>query len=463
MERPTLLIIDDDPSLSKTLADILRAKGYKTLTTKDGEHGLVTLLEQSVDLVLLDLGLPGVSGLEVLGMIQDHFPQVCVIVLTGQATIDSAIEATNNGAFSYLLKPYEIDKLINHIRRGLEMQQARKEISRYQVELERKNAELKLLYEISLVINRTLDLKELLPAILQTLTETEIFPFKIKGAIFLVEGDVLRLAASFNDSGPMLTPCDGIAVGECLCGLCASTGEPVVVGNVIEDGRPLRCNPEMTPCGRIVIPLKAIDTVVGIFSIYGPPAAEVSAQQLDLLTSMGSQIGIAISNARRYEEAKHSSLHDPLTGLANRRLLQIQMGRCFGAANRYRQKLSVIMIDIDHFKSYNDTRGHLEGDRLLSTLAGVVVKALRNADQIFRYGGEEFLCILPETGLPHAGEVAERIRRVVQVETDVTISLGVASFTADMPNIEALVRKADKALYLAKKRGRNRVEGLVED
>lgn len=457
------MLIDDDPNLSKTLADILRGKGYQTLTTKDGENGLVTLLEQPVDLVLLDLGLPGIPGLEVLSMIKDHFPLISVIVLTGQATIASAVEATNHGAFSYLLKPYEIDKLINHISLALEMQQAREEIAQYQVKLERMNTELKLLYEISLVINRTLDLEKLLPAILQTLAGAGIFPFKIKGAISLVEGETLRLAASLNGFEPLLKPCAEVAPEECFCGLCASTGEPIILKNFIADGRPLRCNPEMIPAGLVIIPLKAIDTVVGILSLYVPADAEVSTPLLDLLSSVASQTGIAISNARRYEEVKHSSLHDPLTGLANRRLLQLQLESCFGAANRYRQKLSVIMIDIDHFKSYNDTRGHLKGDRLLTKLAGILMKVLRKADHVFRYGGEEFLCLLPETALARAGGVAERMRMAVQAETEVTISLGVASFSADMPDMEALLRKADAALYQAKKKGRNRVEGLVED
>jgi two-component system cell cycle response regulator len=458
MELPRILIIDDDPNLRKTLSDILRIKGYEALTAETGEKGLAVLLENRVNLVLLDLGLPGIPGLEVLDRIKADSPLTGVIVLTGQATIDSAVEATNRGAFSYLVKPYEIDQLINHIRRAIEKQLAEEEIIRHHIELKRMNAELKALNEVSLVISRTIDLEKLLPEILQTLAGTGIFPFEIKGAIFLAEGGGFRLASFLSLSETMLKPCSDISMGECLCGSCASTGEVVFLRNFIEDERHPRCDPEMAPYGRLIIPLKAIDKVVGILSLYVQPDVEVSDQVLRLLSSLANQIGIAISNARLYEETKTFSLHDPLTGLANRRFLEIQLEKSFEAARRYQGKLSVIMLDIDHFKNYNDTRGHLGGDRLLARLAELLVKELRDADYVFRYGGEEFLCMLPETDLVMACEVAERVRMMVQAETDVTISLGVATYTDDMPDKETLVSKADEALYRAKENGRNRVE-----
>lgn len=140
MERPRILIIDDEPNLRKTLTDILRIKGYETLTAVDGEQGLALLLEHRVHVVLLDLGLPGIPGLEVLARIKAHSPLTEVIVMTGQATIDSAVAASNQGAFSYLVKPCEIDQLINNIRRALEKQQAQEESVRHNLELQQAKA-----------------------------------------------------------------------------------------------------------------------------------------------------------------------------------------------------------------------------------------------------------------------------------------------------------------------------------
>lgn len=130
MERPRILIIDDDPNLRKTLTDILKVKGYETLAAEDGEKGLALLKESAFNLVLIDLGLPDIPGLEVLARIKTDYPLTEAIVLTGQATIDSAVAATNKGAFSYLTKPYEMEQLVTHIRRALEKQQAEENLKK---------------------------------------------------------------------------------------------------------------------------------------------------------------------------------------------------------------------------------------------------------------------------------------------------------------------------------------------
>ena len=134
--KSAILIIDDDANLRKTLADILTAKGYQPLAAKDGSEGLSLLGQHTVHLALVDLRLPDISGLEVLHRIRDDHPHTEVIILTGNATLASAIEATNKGAFSYLQKPYDIDQLMLHIRRAIEKQQAEEKIRQYQGHLE---------------------------------------------------------------------------------------------------------------------------------------------------------------------------------------------------------------------------------------------------------------------------------------------------------------------------------------
>jgi len=135
MEKAFILIIDDDPNLRKTLADILKIKGYATLAAKDGTEGLACMQEYPVDLALIDLGLPDISGLDVLSRIKADHPSTAVIILTGNATVESAIEATNRGAFSFLVKPYEIEQLMLQIRRAIEKQQAEQEREKLQVRL----------------------------------------------------------------------------------------------------------------------------------------------------------------------------------------------------------------------------------------------------------------------------------------------------------------------------------------
>lgn len=166
---------------------------------------------------------------------------------------------------------------------------------------------------------------------------------------------------------------------------------------------------------------------------------------------------ISRENARLYEEARALSLRDSLTGCGNRRYMEIMLKKIFAESKRYGRHLSAIMLDIDYFKKYNDTYGHIAGDDLLVRLAAIISQEIRETDIVIRYGGEEFLIVLPETELQSALEVAERIRKEVETRGDVTVSLGVSAYGQEMKNKEALVSRADEALYQAKGAGRNRV------
>jgi diguanylate cyclase (GGDEF)-like protein len=459
MDKSRILIIDDDPGLRKTLADILRVKGYDILSAGNGAEGLTLLEAHSIDLVLIDLGLPDMPGLDVLNNIKAGHPAIEAIILTGNATLDSAIEATNRGAFSYLLKPYDIDLLLLQARRAIEKQQARERITQGSIDLQKKNMALKALYDISQVIGRTMDLEALLSEVLRALAQTEIFTFEIKGAISLVEGEKMRLSSFISLTETELEPCSDIRPGECLCGRALETGEIVIAENCSKDSRHPMCNPAVQPHGHIVVPLKAAGAVVGMLNLFIQPETEVTDEMVSLLSSVASQVGVAISNARLYEETKSSSLHDPLTGLANRRFMEIQLVKSLETAKRYREAFSIIMLDIDHFKNFNDTHGHPAADKLLVRLAAILLREVRKADYVFRYGGEEFMIILPATDPHMAFGAAERFRKAVEAESGgVTISLGVASLSESIKEKDNLIEAADKTLYRAKKNGRNRVE-----
>lgn len=160
--------------------------------------------------------------------------------------------------------------------------------------------------------------------------------------------------------------------------------------------------------------------------------------------------------ALMHEQAQSLSLKDHLTGLGNRRLLEIHIERAFALASRYEKELALIILDVDHFKIFNDTYGHQAGDHALINLAAIIRKQLRETDLAFRYGGEEFLLLLPETNRQTGLQVAEKLRHAVAGEADVTISLGVTAYRAGT-TIDGLIKEADEALYKAKQQGRNRV------
>ena len=169
------------------------------------------------------------------------------------------------------------------------------------------------------------------------------------------------------------------------------------------------------------------------------------------------------------EEAMRLSYTDDLTGIYNHRFFVEQLTREVERHRRYSTPLSLLMIDIDYFKHYNDANGHLAGDQVLKAIALLIERGARQTDIVARYGGEEFAAILTNTGRTGAFEIAERVRRNVadtrfpnesaQPNKDLTVSVGVATISSSISTLTDLIREADHALYRAKKAGRNRTEG----
>jgi diguanylate cyclase (GGDEF)-like protein len=183
--------------------------------------------------------------------------------------------------------------------------------------------------------------------------------------------------------------------------------------------------------------------------------------------------GLVIFVGRLFESTEKESLSDPLTGLANRRFLQEILLRELRRAQRSNQPVSLIVADIDHFKGVNDTYGHNVGDEVLEQVAGTMLTGVRATDFVVRYGGEEFVILLPETRIVDAQQVADKLRKTISdtimestsrpgITLKVSLSAGVSSFPVDGGSGEELILKADKALYFAKQHGRNRVVTVTE-
>lgn len=188
-----------------------------------------------------------------------------------------------------------------------------------------------------------------------------------------------------------------------------------------------------------------------------------SAEQSDL-ESILSALFFPLRNALLYRAATQSALRDPLTGTGNRIAMDQTLEREIDMARRHMQPLSLLMLDIDHFKRINDSHGHGVGDEVLKAVADSIKGQLRNVDMVFRFGGEEFLILLANTSRDAAAMVGERLRYAAQAEDyfadgtriELTVSLGCATLLPG-ESAESLVRRADNALYVAKREGRNRL------
>lgn len=222
----------------------------------------------------------------------------------------------------------------------------------------------------------------------------------------------------------------------------------------------------------LCIPMIAQGDSLGVLSIDDSSLCECSAdarpveRRLRLAETLSEQIALALANLHLRDTLKHQSLHDSLTGLFNRRHMEESLERELLRAARNQTPVAVLMLDIDHFKRFNDVYGHEAGDALLRELGALLRTQVRGGDIACRYGGEEFLLIMAETGLQIAYERAESIRRLVtdlrvsyhgETLRKITVSIGVAQFPAQGESGVAIVGAADEALYRAKREGRDRV------
>ena len=332
---------------------------------------------------------------------------------------------------------------------------AETEIKRQKANLELINTELSVLYSVSSKISRTLEMSELLKEVLEVLTTIEIFNFEQQGGAFVVDGGEMQLVSQIGLMDNCLGCQKTMRVDDCLCGQVVKSGEIVILNNI--DIKELETE-ETKGDGAVIIPLKAKEKVMGVLCLYtSPEFSGMDEEKIILLSAISNQVGIAMENVRLYEQTRFLSLYDPLTNVANRRFMDMGLEKYFSCTRRYGKSFSIIMLDIDDFKKYNDTHGHSAGDEMLASVAQVLIDDIRNADAIARYGGEEFLIMLPETSREAALVTAERVRKGVAEKTFVTISLGVASYDKEMVKKEDLVNKADEALYRAKKAGKNQV------
>ncbi len=220
----------------------------------------------------------------------------------------------------------------------------------------------------------------------------------------------------------------------------------------------------------IVAPLLLGGETLGAISLDAFHRYAFSQADLDLLVSFAATATTAIHNAQLHAEVQRQALTDTLTGLYNRRGL-FELGRReVERALRFKRPLVAMMLDIDLFKYVNDEHGHLTGDRVLASFSGQCAQELRQVDILGRYGGDEFVALLPETDHENAQLVAERIRGIVEKAifaygtspVRVTISIGVAAINGDCANLETLIERADQALYFAKQSGRNCVVSYQE-
>ena len=327
-----------------------------------------------------------------------------------------------------------------------------------------RDEQRRLLDRLGETLRSTLDMDRMLDVMVDTAVATL---GARAGALFMTapSGMELRLRVAKGFDPP---PVGVLRIGSGVAGRAAQ-GRAVLIPSAPDPAaEPVVVEPEAPTA--VAVPLLRGGRTIGVLTIYGRTVREPFRERDAVtLASFASQASVAIENVLLHEEAQRLSITDGLTGLWNRRYLRLQLGKEIDRAIRFGRPLSVLLLDLDHFKAVNDTYGHLAGDEILVEVSRRLVESLRsNIDMVSRFGGEEFVILLPETPPEGARVVAEKIRRAVAsvpIRVDgapepiqVTASIGAASFPDDGTDVGVLLGEADAAMYRAKQGGRDRVE-----
>ncbi len=466
-----VLVADDDPALVGTLSWILREQGCLVVAVPDGLQLMERLRDEHPDLVLLDIMMPKVDGLQVLERIRSE-PQwrdLPVLMISSMDPEDGTAKALGLGASDFVAKPFRVRELLarveSQLRRGRELRtvrdgaKAHEEISGILRELTdslkpdeiyhilaRRVARALSISRCSLVLARPGDQYGTVvaayenPMLRNLRIELSRYPEIVKA----LETDQPVIVADVP-SDPLF---DEVRAA------WARSGIPVPTKSVV--ALPFRMKEEQ--CGVLYLRTAANETTL---TRDDAQFADTVIKAAVAAMEKAHDFETVVSDKERLETLAST---DALTGCDNRRALLEKLEREVDRARRYNLVLTLLMIDLDHFKTINDTHGHVVGDTVLRQLGELLRRDARSVDTVARYGGEEFMILLPETAAHGALILADRMRAKIAAfgfgdpehQVHLTVSIGVACFpdrTVDSP--ESFIALADAALYRAKADGRN--------
>ncbi|MDH3973632.1 MAG: diguanylate cyclase [Deltaproteobacteria bacterium] len=339
-------------------------------------------------------------------------------------------------------------------------------LERTKKELDQHLLELYTLYNISKTMNSTLETETLLTQLVKDISESMKIDKIIIMLLTVVKEEIYVASAAGFDSKAILD--FRVKAGEGPYGKAVLTGKSRLIDNV-EEYSPVLPEEYFSPeiNSALIVPFLRRGEVLGLICGYKEKPNKFKSSDEQLFNSVAEHVCLALENAKLFEETKTMAITDGLTGLYNKQFFQEKLDLEIERARRKKHDLSIILMDLDNFKHYNDTNGHPAGDVLLRSLAALLNEVVRKIDLACRYGGEEFVIILPETDKAGAGKLAGTIvekiaghpfdHREKQPLGFVSASIGVAAFPSDGRKADEIVKKADQALYRAKEKGKNRV------
>jgi len=469
-----VLVADDDASLVQTLTWILKENGYEVAVCPGGDGLFAKLEEIKPAILLLDIMMPKVDGLQLLERLKqdERYRDLPVLMVSSMPPEEATVRALGLGAADFISKPFRVRELLArveaHIRVGRALAQAREEARS-------RAAMVDILHEVTDSLKPDEMYHILARRVARALNISKC------SMVLAKPGDHQGVVVAAYEN-PMLRNLQIELARYPEIRKAVSSGRLVLVEDVATD--PLyeeerrrweRDAIKVPTRSAVALPFWMKDQQIGVFFLRttgdDPPLTQADAQFAETVikTAVSAiekayDFESAVSDKQRLEKLAST---DALTGCMNRRALAEALAQELDRARRYNLALTILLADIDRFKSINDTRGHIAGDSVLRQVGELLRREARSVDIVARYGGEEFVVVMPETA-PHGATIfAERVRmRVANRDfadpgsdpIQLTVSIGLASFPDDrVHSADSFVSLADQALYRAKNEGRNLV------
>jgi diguanylate cyclase (GGDEF)-like protein/PAS domain S-box-containing protein len=434
-----ILVVDDEVRMRESVRDLLKAYGHASIIAANGQVALEILHGNPIELILLDLNMPEISGLEFLELLKTDFPEIDVVIVSGEATFSNATEALRNGVSDFLRKPYNPVELLGIIENVLKKRSLEREFKQVHQKLEASE------YRYRFIVDNS-------PDIIYMLDEAGYFCFvndRISQLLDYKQDDLIGHHYSEVVHEDDVEKAK-YAFAERRTGDRASRNVEFR----------LRCKDNSQPSR--YFESRSVSVELNSMGIYRDAGG---GEQRCYVGTYG--VARDISERKRAEEIINFQLyHDLLTQLPNRALLRDRLGLAISQAKRNGNQLALMYLDMDRFKVINDSLGHVAGDQLLQTVANRLRNCLRDSDTLARVGGDEFNLLVPEvTGRVDAIRLVEKVLANLKapifidgVEVFVSFSIGIALFPDNGETMDALIKHADIAMYHVKRRGKDGYE-----
>ena len=433
------------------------------------------------DLILIEASFSYFKIFKFLKRLQTRESTACVLLMGPDLRSDRMSALLRGGVFDYLKTPFPLQRLGKAIQKGLknrenllkllalstELELSNHSLSKERDQLKKWNNDLSQLYNLNQTLSESLHIDEIIKT---SITDIKKIVAHDISCLFLKKWNQVHIETDRRTWGNLIekvteeTRQDGLDFikeeGHFPHAVVRHGGSEIMVHLAVGTMK-------IGLLRLIRMPDPTVSHPLGDLPIKGErPKGPFSEYQAKILSMIAAPLAIAVRNAEMYKQVEDLAVKDDLTNVLNRRAFSGILEREFRRANRYNTPLALLIIDLDFFKKINDTYGHLVGDHVLQEMAATFKSNLRDVDVLVRYGGEEFVVVLPGTNLREGLVVASRIKDQVEkkifhqegFKIHMTVSIGVANYPSiSITSPKELFNRADQALYAAKKSGRNRI------